>query len=78
MRGTIRAVQGMEYSLIIYLDFGVKACNQRSANSRTARQLCPACDEWACFPRGEPCVFVQLVTHVGFLNAELALTLFGI
>lgn len=54
LRGTIRAVWGMEYSLIICLDFGVKACSQRSVNSRTARQLCPACDEWAVFLEVSP------------------------
>lgn len=54
MRGNIRVVWGMEYSLIICLDFGVKACNQRSANSRTARQLCPGCDEWAVFIEVSP------------------------
>lgn len=36
-RGTTRAAWGMGYSLIFCLDFGVKACNQRSVNSRTAR-----------------------------------------
>lgn len=31
----------------------------------------------SCFSAGKPCIFDELLTHVGFLNAELALTLFG-
>lgn len=54
VRGTTRAAWGMGYSVIICLDFGVKACNQRSVNSRTARQLWPACDEQAVFLEVSP------------------------
>jgi len=70
-------VCGLEYSCVICLDFGVKAQNQRSVNSRAEKQPSPAYDQWGCFPSNKQSVSVELITPGDSLNAELALTLVG-
>lgn len=66
IRSVVRAVCGLEYSRVICLDFGVKARNQRSVNSRAEKQPSPAYDEQGCFPSNKQSISVELISSWGF------------